>query len=344
MSDSPTKITLKDVARLAGVSTMTVSKVLNQKPGISEKTRDRVFEVADQLHYTPNLVARSLRTAQTKSLGVVLADSSEMVTAHVVRGIQMMATQFGYSIILSNTSSQHEYEHQSIKSLIDQRIDGLLLVAPIRFTSQDFQLINESRIPFVHLMRTADMKGIDYVTNDNIQGGYEILSHVFSQGYKKPAFLGLNKESRSGKDRIAGWERCLSERGLNLKDFPLIHVEPQIDDGYFGTRQLFSQGYDFDVIICGCDLIAVGAIKALDEKGLLNPQIIGITGYDDIDLAGYLRLPLTTMHQPLRQIGQTGMKLLYNRLVNPSIDTQTVILKSSLVPRESTRRVNSPST
>ena len=186
-------VTLKEVAKEAGVSVMSVSKALNNKEGLSDETRRRILEIAAQMNYSQNQVACSLRTGATRTIGVVLSDSAESVVARVLRGIQDEARRNGYSVIITNTDKQPELEYDAIQSLIDKRIDGLILVAPKCYTEERLMWIQGFGIPTVIAMRHGErgQNTADAVLNNNYDGGYEVVSHLLAQGCRRPVFLHL---------------------------------------------------------------------------------------------------------------------------------------------------------
>ena len=203
------KPTLKDIAQAAGVSAMTVSKALNGKPGVSEERRKEIRDIAERMNYTPNLIAKSLRVDETKTIGVVLSDTSEMVLSKVLRGIQDGATNHGYSVIIANTDHQPERELQAIRTLLSKQIDGLILVAPTLYTDEHIAFLKNFGIPFIFLMRKNDHSEIDTVINDNYLGGYQSIAHLVSEGCRSFQILSLSN-SQSRQEREKGyWQGIL---------------------------------------------------------------------------------------------------------------------------------------
>jgi len=326
--------TLKDIARMAGVSAMTVSNALNNRYGVSEKTKKRVCEVANQLKYTPNQVAQSLRSAKTQTIGVVMSDSSQYVFSQLLRGIEHAATKVGYSILLANTDQKRAAESKAIDLLVSKRIDGLLLVAPLSTEPEDIARIQAMNVPFVFLMRTPSVPMVDYVTNDNYMGGYLGAGHLCRTRVNNVVFLAL--DSASGRDRMRGQAQCLRDNGLDISDCPVEWISPQIEEGYSAMKRILGKGYKKGTICCGCDIVAVGAIEAILENGFTIPHDFQLIGYDDFDMAPYLRTPLTTVRQPVYQIGEEGFGVLINRIDDPDSPYQSIILQPELIVRKST--------
>lgn len=329
--------TLKDIAKAAGVSAMSVSKALNNKPGISEETRKRILRVAEELHYTQNMVAKSLRTEETMTIGVVLSDSSEMVTSRILWGIHDMAKEHHYSVIIANTDRSEETEKEAVETLINKRIDGLIMVAPIRNSTDYMTWLQNFGIPLVLLMRQNQKQSVDTVINDNFLGGYQIVEHLTRQKCRNFAFLPL-LNSQSGTERIAGYSQALRQLKIDYDDCPALLTAPFINDGYQNMKKLLESGVNFDALVCGCDTIAIGAMSALLEAGISIPKDVCVTGYDGIELASYLMVPLTTIVQPLYEMGQQGTEILLDRIKYPSIPVRKIILKSELLVQGSTKR------
>lgn len=330
------RVTLKDIAKEAGVSVMAVSKVLNGKGGISRETSQRVQAIARTLRYRPNQIAKSLRADETKTLGVVVSDSSQLVFAKVIRGIEDTAARAGYSVIVANTDQNAEREKKAVELLLDKRIDGLILAAPLRTDGGEIQDLLLMGPPLVLLMRTSETAEVSCVINDNYAGGYEILSHLLATGSRDIRFLSLPGTSQSGQSRRQGYRKALAEYGLAFDEIRVLECPPAIEAGYQAMNQLLDRGLTGGAICCGCDLIAIGAIRAIQEHQFRIPADFQVTGYDDIDLADYLSVPLTTMRQPKYEIGCEGVRLLLEQIKDPSLPPRQIILPSSFIKRQST--------
>lgn len=336
MADKKRNVTLKDIAAEAGVSMMTVSNVLNGRGSVSQEMSRRIFEIAQRLNYRPNHVARSLRARETKTLGVVVSDSSQLVLAKVIRAIEEEAAQAGYSVILANTGQDLKREKEIVGLLLDKRIDGLILAAPICTDEPYMKRLVQFGAPLVLLMRTSPLAHVNSVINDNEQGGYEIIQHLVQRQRCPIYFLSLPKDSQSGQSRIVGYRRALLENNLVLNESTIQYCEPTIEAGYQGMKQILSGGVDTGGVCCGCDLIAIGAIQAIKDHGYAVPTDFAVAGYDDIDLADYLMVPLTTMRQPKEELGRTGVRLLLDQIKNPSNRPRQIVLSSTLIVRQST--------
>lgn len=335
MQKAPKRVTIKDVAREAGVSAMAVSQALNNRGRLSAETRERILQVADQLGYVPNNIAKSLRVSETRTIGVVVSDCSQILVAKILKGIEDVASQHGYSVIISNTNADKEAEHAAITTLMNKRIDGLILTAPLNTSSEDMQALRNFGIPFVVLMRKTSADFVDFITNDNIAGGYEIVRHLLDTGNRTIKFIAMPPYSTSGVERMQGYQKALKEHGIPLRREDVINAQPYIEDGFAAMNKLLDRGMTEGAVCCGSDLIAIGAIDAILKRGLRVPEDIRVSGYDDIDYLDYFRIPLTTMRQPKYEIGTTGANILIEKLQSPDTPIKQIVLKSQLVVRAS---------
>ena len=329
------RVTLKDIAAEAGVSMMTVSNVLNGRGSVSRDTSQRVTEIARRLNYRPNQVARSLRVEETRTLGVVVSDSSQLVLAKVIRAIESEAAQAGYSVIVANTDERPQRENAAIELLLNTRIDGLLLAAPLNTDDSQIRTLVHFGVPLVLLMRSSRSVPVNSVVNDNERGGYEIVRHLIQTGRHPIRFLSLPQASQSGQRRIAGYRRAFQEAGLNWGEDAVCHCQPDIAAGYEAMSQWLEAAPCTGAVCCGCDLIAVGAIRAIQDRGLAVPGDLAVSGYDDIDLAEYLCVPLTTMRQPKDELGREGVRMLLEQLRDPGHEPRQIVLPSTLIVRSS---------
>lgn len=331
------RATLKDIAKEVNVSVAAVSKALNGKGSVSKETQRRIEDVASRLNYIPNNIARSLRVAETKTLGVVVSDGSQAFFAKVIRGIQDTAYENGYSIILCNTDQDYEKEKQAIELLAKMRVDGIMIAATTLLKESDVAFLKKFDIPFVFLIRQFELADVDFVINDDVLGSYMLTKYLIKVGGAAPIhFFDMPQFMPSSRTRLSGYQQALAEEKIQF-DRSLVHnVKMSVDAGYIAIRQLFEKKEAVSTVYCGCDTIAIGVMEFLVERGIKIPQAVRVAGYDDIDYAEYLRVPLTTVRQPKEQIGRWGTEIIIKRLKNPALEPQHIILKPELVIRDST--------
>jgi DNA-binding LacI/PurR family transcriptional regulator len=328
-------VTLKDIAKEVGVSAMAVSKALNGKGGVSAATEKKIQEAVKRLGYRPNIIAKSLRLANTKTLGVVVSDSSHSFFASVIKGIEETAAREGYSIILCNTDQDHDKEKKAISVLINKRIDGMLLAASMLTRVEDADYLKRFGIPFVFVIRRSESDDVDYVINDNVTGAYLMTSHLISNGSQRIYFINLYKGSPSGEDRLIGYKKALKENNIQYSPELIQNVKPQIEEGYLAMKKLLAEEDDVSTVFCGCDVIAIGAIEAILETGRRVPEDIRVGAYDDIDFAAYLKVPLTTIKQPKYLLGEKATELLIEKIKTKNSVSKHIILDPELIVRRS---------
>lgn len=332
------KTTLKDVANLCGVSPMTVSKMLNGKGGVSKETSQRVWKAIRQLNYTPNMIAKSLRMNRTFTFGVVTSDSSELLFSKMISGIIEAATANDYSIIIANSKQDQKREDEAIRVLLNKRIDGLLLAAPFRADMDRFNEILSFGIPVALLMRATRLP-VDFVASDNRNGGYHLVQYLIDTlDGRSPDFYFINlpREHYNGIERFQGELKCLQDNRIALDDGRTRFVKPQIADGYAAMQDLMRKGLCKGTLVCGSDVVAVGAIQAALDAGLSVPGDIRVTGYDDIELLDYLHVPLTTMRQQVYRMGAKGVEILMQRMAHSDHLPKQSRLSCELIVRKST--------
>lgn len=335
MTAGAKKTTMKDIAALCGVSSMAVSKVLNGKGGISRETSERILAAAKRLHYRPNLIAKSLRVNETRTLGVIISDSSHLLFAKLLRAIGDAADENGYSIIIANTGQCPDRERQSVRTLAGRRIDGLLFAAPINVGREGMDELRSLGIPVTLLMRSAG-PDFDTVINDNYQGAYRMTEYLAKTGSGPIRMINLPRGSQSGKERLRGYRQALRDCGMGYSSRDVLFCRPRIEDGCAAMERFLARGVRGGAFLCGCDVIAIGAIRAAAAAGVRIPEDMRIAGYDDIELLDDLRVPLTTMRQPVADMGRAGVELLLGRLRDPDRAPQRIIMRSELVIRQST--------
>lgn len=327
------KVTMRQVAELAGVSTMTVSKALADKPGISRKTKDLVIAAAKELNYLPNALAASFRTKRTNTIGVVMAEHLLDVFPPVFRGIEAAAAAHGYSTVLGNTA--HASERDIIHMLASNLVDGIIVNSPLRFGPEERELLDAAGIPYVLTMRTHPDDQVTTVQNNNYAGAYAMVEHLVKGGARRFLFLALEDRLTCGGERLRGWTDALTAHGINPKSQRVVTTPPGIESGRQAIRAQLEKERTWDAVVCGSDTQAIGAIEELVARGIAIPGEVKVTGYDGMPMSRHLRIPLTTIQQALYEIGKTSMQLLNDRIADPSLPAQQIQITGKLVVRES---------
>ncbi len=330
-------LTLKDVAKTIGVSPSTVSRVLNHHPDVAPHTRQKIELGIKNLGYTPNLLAKDLRLETTKTIGVVISDISNPYFARVIRGAENAARQRGYSIILCDTAEQYELEEESVELLLKKRVVGLLLT-PVHEDIINLLKLKGQGVPFVLVARYLSKVVTNYVVSDDALGGYLATQHLIKKGHKKILHLGGLPSLSDAWDRLAGYKRALLENGIAF-DQNLVRTVSTVtmDEAYSHMNTVLSdKKIDFTAIFCFSDYLAMGAVKAIQGRGLKIPADIAVVGYDDIEMASLLEIPLTTIRTPRYRLGKRAVEILIDHLLQEKDETpQQIMVEPSLVVRKS---------
>ncbi|WP_070000071.1 LacI family DNA-binding transcriptional regulator [Cellulosilyticum sp. I15G10I2] len=333
------KTTIKDIAQKANVSVGTVSKILNKKDGhISDETRQKVMATAKELNYTPNTLARSLVTRQTKTIGLILPDISNPFFPELARGAEDKASEAGYSIMYCNTDDDMKKEDKYIQMLTEKMVDGIIITQSTarKMTSEKLQSVTT---PIVLIDRDVEGEGIrGKVLVDNLMGAYEAMKHLILKGHKKIVFVAGPLTSNTTKARLEGYKKALKEFKIPFNQNYILEGQYKSEWGFNAVKQLFEKDYDFDAVFCGNDLIAISVVRALKDAGKLIPQNIAVIGYDDIPMASLIEPPLTTVRQPIYEMGYHAAEMLVDIIENPNedIEERSVLLDTQLIIRKTT--------
>lgn len=332
-------ITIKEIARLAEVSTATVSMILNKKDqNISPATREKILAIAEEHNYIPNSAARSLVTRKTNTLGLILPDITNPFFPEIARGAEDKASEARCSIILCNTDDNLRQEEKYIKILTERMVDGIIF-AHAADIEETLSGLSKSKLPVVLIdrdYRNENIKG--RVVVDNESGSYSGVNHLIQRGYKKILYIGGQLITQTAKDRLAGYKKALIENGLKFNESYVKTGFYRSEWGYQAIDLFLREGIDFDAVFCGNDMIAFGAMKKLKEKGIRIPEDVGVIGFDDIYVSSMMEPSLTTVKQPNYEMGYRAVELLLNVLENKTEDLNTkIVLNTELIVRNSTR-------
>lgn len=326
--------TVADVARRAGVSTAAVSYALNGLSGVSDESRQRVIAAADDLGFRPNRLARALRRGKTHVLGLLLADIANPYYPEIASGVIEESTARGYEVFLSHTGLHQELQASGVGALRDHRCDGLIFTSAIEGDRSLLEELLHDRVPFVQVVRQLEDLPADFVGMDDRAAGREVGEHVVGVGRRRPVILNGPAESSASRGRLAGYRDALSEHSVTPLRPELVDGELTRESGCGrATAVLDAEGELPDALICGNDLIALGAIDAVLERGLRIPEDVAVIGYDDMSFASSPLVQLTTVHAPREQMGVAAVRVLLDRVEDPESPVQTVILPHRLVAR-----------
>jgi LacI family transcriptional regulator len=336
------QVTIKDIARELGISPSTVSRALKDHPDISIETKKAVNALADKLNYQPNIVALNLRQKKTNTIGVIIPEIVHFFFSTVISGIEDVAYQAGYNVILCQSNESYQRELTDIKALFNSRVDGMLLSLSRETTNFDhIESIISKGVPIVFYDRMYNSPTSSKVIVDDYAGAKEAVQHLIDQGCKKIAHLEAAPNLMISIDRLKGFEDALKENNMEVKPEYIMECHSgTFEEGKKATRKLLALPNPPDAIFANNDPMAMGAMMAIKEKGLKIPQDIAIVGFSNWFFGELLEPSLTTVDQPGFEMGQEAARLLIRHIemkekeVSDPI-TETKILKTKLVIRNS---------
>ena len=331
-------VTIRDVAKLAGVSPMTVSRVINGSPKVTPETRERVEAAIAELHYVPNTLARGLTQSRSGTIGMVVPDLGDPFFTLVLRGAEQVARAAGYRVIVCNTNSDGELEASYIDDLIAHQVDGIIL-APVDNASKRMVDWMAAR-PMPHVLIDRSIPGVqaDIVQGDSIGGARILVDHLVANGHRRIGHITESQRVSTARDRFRGYREALEANGIPFD--PALVAEgagATIAGARLATAELLSRGVEFTAILAVNNLSAVGVVLALREAGLAVPGDIAVACFDDIELAAYLCPFLTVMAQPATTYGSLATQLLLDRIQGTApAEPRVMVLPGELIVREST--------
>ncbi len=332
-------VTLKHIAEALGVSAMTVSRALNNRSNVDEKTRERVLEKAQSMGYTPNHVAKSLVSSKTYTIGVVIPEITHAFFPEVVRGIEEVTNTSDYQLFLTNADEQFDREKNAIRTLQSKRVDGILISSSQTVEDYSFyeELIN-SGTSIVFFDRCIEDIGASTVSVNDKESACQITEHLIKvHGFTKIAHLSGPQEVSIGKKRFQGYLEALQKYDLPVEDQWIISGGFQEERGYEAMKKLLSLPVEKypEAVVAVNDPSAIGAIKAIKEEGLSIPDDIAIVGFTDDIRAPLLDVPLTTIHQPAYEVGKQAAQKLIQTIENESEPIENIVVPTSIKIRSS---------
>lgn len=332
-------VTLKHIAEALGVSAMTVSRALNDRDNVDEKTKQRVREKAQSMGYTPNRVAKSLVSRKTHTLGVVIPEITHAFFPEVVRGIEEVAYKSDYQLFLTNANELFSREKEAIETLRSQRVDGLLISSSL--TREDYSFyesIIEGGAKVVFFDRCIENIGASCVSVNDRESSKKITEHLIKEhGYTKIAHLSGPQKVSIGKERLFGYKDALNAHNLTINEKWILQAGFKEETGYEAMITLLERGGDNhpEAVVAVNDPTAIGAIKAIKEYGLTIPDDIAIVGFTDDIRSSLLDVPLTTVHQPAYQMGEEAAKKLISFIEEDDGTVEKIEIPTSLKIRSS---------
>ena len=332
-------VTIKDVAKLAQVSPSTVSRVISDSKQISDETKKRVRIAMEELGYYPNLIARSLITKSSQTLGLIMSRSTETAFSspffsEVIRGISKAVQNRQYSLLLATAENYKEEAKQCMKMIKEKRVDGVILLAS-RVEDDLIAQLSLDEYPFVVVGRAPSGTGIYSVNNDNIQAAYNVVRHLLNLGHREIAFLNGPQDYIFCHDRYEGYVMAFREFGLEIIQEYVIETDLQQENGYFYTKELLALAKPPTAIFAIDDMMALGAYRAIKENQLKIPDDIAVVGFNNDHFSSLVSPPLTTVRIPIYEMGINAAEMMMDLLGGKRVIPPQRILSSELIIRDS---------
>jgi DNA-binding LacI/PurR family transcriptional regulator len=342
-------IRLKDIAERAGVSVMTVSKVMRDAKDISGATKARVRKLADELGYVPDVMAQSMRSRTTRLLGLILPSVANPLYARVILALEEKANELGYDLLLTHSLNKPEREEACIRRMISRRVDGLFIFPAYRFggPTHGYDELRKRGVPTVILGQVADFcRDFVNVEPDDVFASQTATRHLIELGHRRIAYFSGPRTSPTAKDRLEGYQRALREANIPPDDHLIFSAGSTIEEGEATALQMLNEMPDATAIQTFNDLVAIGAANTLLRQGIRIPDDLSMVGFGNILISEHFRVPLTTMRQPKLRLGFAAFELMSALLAGAKPDPRR--LPTEIVTRESsgkppTHRIQRPS-
>jgi LacI family transcriptional regulator len=330
-------VTIYDVAREAGVSMATVSRVVNGNPNVKPQTRKKVLATIERLGYRPNAVARGLASKKTTTVGVIIPDISNTLYAEIARGIEDIANMYHYHIILSNSDQKAERELQLINAMLEKQVDGLIFLGGA-VTDEHVKMLKSASIPVVLSATEDPHHELPSVNIDHKLAAKDAVNELIENGNRFIAMItGPLFDPMRGSARFSGYKEALEEAGIPFHEELVRSGNYRYESGAAAAEYFLTLSERPTAIFAATDEMAIGAIHHLQDAGLHVPNDISVVGCDDIPMAQMVRPKLSTVSQPMYDIGAVSMRLLTKYMNNEDVESPTVILQHDFTERQSTK-------
>ena len=325
---------IKDIARAAGVSHSTVSRALRDSPLVNRKTTEEIQRVARDLGYRASAVARGLVTRQTRTIGVVVTTISDPFVSEVVSGIELAANDNGYSVFLADSNADPTREKNVVHSFAERRVDGIVVTSS-RVGALYTPMLSEMMVPIVLINNQHPGQFVHSVMIDNLEGARQAVSYLIGLGHRRIAYVGDRYGHQSDTERFAGCREALERAALPFLPELVVHGDGRPEGGSSALETLLGLSHPPTAIFCYNDLTALGVLRSIQTRKLRVPADISLVGFDDLFFSSYTQPRLTTVRQPMRQMGLMAMECLL-KLMSGKQSAEAIKVPAELIVREST--------
>ncbi|WP_208592017.1 LacI family DNA-binding transcriptional regulator [Gracilibacillus suaedae] len=332
-------ITIKDVAKKANVSIATVSRIVNNKPGYSKETEQKVLQVIQELGYHPNGLARGLISKRTHTIGVLVPEISSMLMSEFISGIEHVTHEYGSSVIVCHTESQGQKTRQYLQVLKEKQIDGIVFTSEV-LKKDYYQLIKDMDIPMVMLSTESFDFPVPYVKVSDRRAAYSATEYLIKKGHRKIGMIsGRRGDIIAGQPRIDGFMEAMKVHELPVKDEWIVAEGFSFEDGVNGFHKLINQFPEITAVFAASDEVALGILSAAYKMNIHVPDQLSVIGYDNLRIAEMSTPPLTTVAQPLVEMGKKAAELVFEMMeTNRSVESR--IFPHEIVERQSVKELS----
>ena len=329
-------VTIADIAKEAGVSISTVSRVINNTKPVSPELKERVYRIIEKNHFTPNALAQGLITKKTNIVGVIVPDISNAVFGALTKGINSVCSNKGYTIMVCESGGELERELNLLNILEDRQIDGVLF-AGVDVNQELVDAMQRKDYPVVLVTQECSVKEniIDTVTHDNVQALYDVVMFLHENGHERIAYLGGPEyDFSSGQKRLKGYKEALSALKISVPYSYIEQVQFSFQGGYEGMKRIYEENSILPTaVVTGSDLIAIGAVQFLNGQGIGVPEEISVIGFDGLDFATYFRPELSTVRIPYFEEGEIAAKELLKYMTGSKTKASTHYVPHKIIRR-----------
>ena len=329
--------TILDVASRARVAKTTVSRFLNGAGPVNARTAERIRQAIAELDYSPNFLARAMRTSKTRTIGIIIPDYSNPFYPELLRGIDECARGNGYLAYLASSDADGASEFECIQQLLRRQIDGIVLCSYTRI-QRDIDLLAEvaKKTPVVVMDPLVKNEPLSYVVTNGYEGSADAVSYLVSIGRRKIGYIAGPKRLFATQDRFSGYRKGLQNAGIPFDKSIVFEGDFSMNSGYQAARSFVSRDLEIDAIMAATDLMAIGAVKFFNSRSIQVPERIAVVGFDNISLCTVIEPSLTTIAQPIADLGRSAVQLIVDANEKKELESRQIVMKSRLIVRKST--------
>ena len=329
-------VTLKDVAKVAGVSYATVSRAVSGSPEISEQTRRRILKICKEMGYTPNSIARSMVKRCTNILGLIVPSLNNPFMRELTADLEIYARRRGYNLMVCNSSYDHDLELEVFSLLIGRQVDGVIMI-PVGHEPYESLSALTAQVPTVFISENMQDYPENYVSVDNYRGMQIAAEYLYSLGHREILYFGARSDSKTHELRLGGYLSSCEKLGITPHVLRSSYSRSSREVGYTLAGEYFSKPHSETAILCSADMLAIGVKQAAYEAGIRIPKDISLMGFDNISFSALPEIDLTTINQPTQQMATSAVDMLLDHIRDPEAETGRLILPPSLIERKSCR-------